>query len=58
MKYINKFLAFLGILIIIFFSSFLYVKNQKSINNQEYCLNYYKSINFGFKEAIIECNKY
>jgi len=56
--YINPFLILLIIVWLIIVISNLYLNNQKSLTNQNYCLDYYKNINIDTAKAIKACNKY
>ncbi len=56
--YINPFLIVIIItsLIILIFN--LYLNNQKSLTNQNYCLDNFKNLNIDYDKAIIACDKY
>lgn len=57
-RYINWILIFIGLIILVILISNLYFNNQKSLNSQKYCLDYYKNIKFWLNQTIIECNKH
>jgi len=57
-KHTNHIFIFIIIIIVSILFAYLYSTTQKSLTNQKYCLDYYKSVNIDINKAIIACNKY